>query len=69
MKLATRGPFDLEATVRVLQRRPTNRVDVWTDGRYRRVFETSRGLALAEVVDRGSVDTVMAGAARKLGME
>ena len=56
MKLATRGPFDLEATVRVLQRRPTNRVDVWTDGRYRRVFETSRGLALAEVVDRGSID-------------
>ncbi|HQW09859.1 MAG TPA: AlkA N-terminal domain-containing protein [Steroidobacteraceae bacterium] len=56
MKLATRGPFDLEATVRVLQRRPTNRVDVWTDGRYRRVFETSRGLALAEVVDRGSTD-------------
>ncbi|MGE0582743.1 MAG: DNA-3-methyladenine glycosylase 2 [Steroidobacteraceae bacterium] len=56
MRLATRGPFDLEATVRVLQRRPSNRVDVWAGGRYRRVLETSSGLVLAEVVDRGNVD-------------
>lgn len=56
MRLATRGPFDLEATVRVLQRRPANRVDVWSQGRYRRVLETSAGLVLAEVADRGGID-------------
>lgn len=57
MRLATRGPFDLEATVRVLQRRPANRVDVWSEGVYRRVVRTDSGeLVLAEVVDRGSID-------------
>ena len=33
------APFHLEATVRVLQRRPTNRVDVWEQERYLRVLE------------------------------
>ncbi len=56
MRLATRGPFDLEATVRVLQRRPSNRVDAWAGGCYRRVLETSRGLVLAEVTDLGEID-------------
>lgn len=56
MRLATRGPFHLEATVRVLQRRPGNRVDVWAKDRYQRVFETAGGVALAEVRNHGSVD-------------
>ncbi len=34
-------PFHLEATVRVLQRRSTNRVNRWEDGRYLRVLPTS----------------------------
>ncbi len=55
-KLATQGPFHLEATVRVLQRRPTNLVDVWQDDRYLRVLVTPRGHVLAEVANRGSVD-------------
>jgi DNA-3-methyladenine glycosylase II len=55
IRLPTRGPFHLEATVRVLQRRPANRVDVWSDGRYRRVIDTGEGPLLAEVVDRGTV--------------
>jgi 3-methyladenine DNA glycosylase/8-oxoguanine DNA glycosylase len=54
--LATRAPFHLEATVRVLQRRPANPVDVWEDGAYWRVLEGPEGLALVEVRDRGSVD-------------
>ncbi|WP_434418064.1 DUF488 domain-containing protein [Nannocystis pusilla] len=40
--LATRAPFHLEATVRVLQRRPSNRVDVWDEGRYQRVLTVAR---------------------------
>jgi 3-methyladenine DNA glycosylase/8-oxoguanine DNA glycosylase len=55
-RLATRGPFHLEATVRVLQRRPTNLVDVWAEDCYRRVLTTADGLALVEVVNRGSID-------------
>jgi DNA-3-methyladenine glycosylase II len=44
------------ATVRVLQRRPSNRVDVWERGRYPRVLPAAVGLALLEVVDRGTID-------------
>jgi len=55
IRLATRAPFHLEATVRVLQRRPTNRVDVWEGGCYRRVIGTDEGPLLAAVVDRGTV--------------
>ena len=54
--LSTEAPFHLEATVRVLQRRPTNPVDLWEDGRHRRVLATSSGLVLAEVANEGSVD-------------
>lgn len=54
--LATRAPFHLEATVRVLQRRATNPVDVWDDGRYLRVLTTAGGLALVEVDNRGTID-------------
>lgn len=56
MKLATRGPFNLAATVRVLQRRPANRVDVWDGSAYRRVFDLPGGLVLAEVRNRGRTD-------------
>jgi 3-methyladenine DNA glycosylase/8-oxoguanine DNA glycosylase len=57
-RLLTSGPFHLEATVRVLQRRPTNRVDIWDerDPRYLRVLSTADGLALVEVANRGSID-------------
>lgn len=54
--LATVAPFHLEATVRVLQRRPTNLVDQWRQDRYMRVLPTAQGPALVEVVDYGSVD-------------
>lgn len=54
--LATPAPFHLEATVRVLQRRPTNLVDVWDQSRYLRVLETAEGHALAEVVNHGTID-------------
>ena len=56
MPLATRAPFHLEATVRVLQRRPTNLVDVWEPERYLRVLVTADGLALVEVVNHGTID-------------
>jgi DNA-3-methyladenine glycosylase II len=55
VSLATRAPFHLEATVRVLQRRPANAVDVWERGCYLRVLNLSRGLALAEVRNHGSI--------------
>ncbi len=55
--LATRAPFHLEATVRVLQRRPTNLVDVWTeDNRYHRAFAVEEGVALVTVENRGTID-------------
>lgn len=55
--LPTRAPFHLEATVRVLQRRPTNLVDVWDEGRYLRVLQgTGERLWLVEVTNRGSID-------------
>ncbi len=41
--------------MRVLQRRATNAVDVWDDGRYLRLFELSGGLALVAVRDHGMV--------------
>lgn len=55
-RLATRAPFHLEATVRVLQRRPSNLVDVWERGHYLRVLALSDGLALVEVQNRATID-------------
>jgi DNA-3-methyladenine glycosylase II len=55
-RLSTRAPFHLEATARVLQRRPENPVDVWEQGRYLRVLSRAEGLALVEVVNRGTID-------------
>lgn len=54
--LATRAPFHLEATVRVLQRRPTNVVDVWQDESYLRVLATTDGPVLVKVANRGTID-------------
>ncbi|HUQ50943.1 MAG TPA: AlkA N-terminal domain-containing protein, partial [Gammaproteobacteria bacterium] len=57
LALATSAPFHLEATVRVLQRRPTNPVDVWRDACWERVFKTADGLVLSVVENRGSIDS------------
>jgi DNA-3-methyladenine glycosylase II len=40
----------------VLQRRPSNAIDVWDDGRYLRVLTLSERLVLVEVKDCGSID-------------
>jgi DNA-3-methyladenine glycosylase II len=53
--LPTAAPFHLEATVRVLQRRPSSH-EVWDGRRYLRVFTTEDGLALTAVENRGSID-------------
>ena len=41
--------------MRVLQRRPANRVDIWEQGHYLRVSATADGLALVEVENRGTI--------------
>jgi 3-methyladenine DNA glycosylase/8-oxoguanine DNA glycosylase len=56
MHLPTQAPFNLEATVRVLQRRPSNLVDVWQDGHYVRVLEIDGRPVLVEVENRGTLD-------------
>jgi len=55
MRLATRGPFHLQATVRVLQRRPINPLDVWDGGRYLRVLRMERGCVLVGVHNAGTI--------------
>lgn len=55
-RLTTAAPFHLEATVRVLQRRPGNLVDVWETDRYRRMLRAGDELALVEVENRGTID-------------
>lgn len=54
--LPTRSPFHLEATARVLQRRPSNLVDVWERGHYFRVLSFGDCLALVEIENRGTID-------------
>ncbi|HET8524894.1 MAG TPA: AlkA N-terminal domain-containing protein [Thermomicrobiales bacterium] len=54
--LPTESPFNLEATVRLLQRRPTNRIDHWNAGHYRRALATTSGLRLVDVVNEGTID-------------
>lgn len=54
--LDTRAPFHLEATVRVLQRRPTNAIEHWDGTSYLRVLGTPGDLALVEVKNHGTVD-------------
>jgi DNA-3-methyladenine glycosylase II len=55
-RLPTRAPFHLEATVRVLQRRPENPVEIWEGDRYLRVLTRAGRLALVEVENRGTID-------------
>ena len=54
-RLPTTGCFNLQATVRLLQRRPTNRVDRWQDGRYLRAFSTAEGIRLVRVTNAGTI--------------
>src|SRR5688572_25510068 len=56
MTLPVCGPFNLEATVRLLQRRPTNRVDRWVEGRYARAMRTADGLRLVTIANAGTTD-------------
>lgn len=42
--------------MRLLQRRPTNRVDAWVEGRYQRVFSAGGELVVVEVDNRGTID-------------
>src|SRR5690606_30598803 len=56
-RLTARGRFHLQATVRVLQRRPVNRVDVWDEYRYLRVVPVEGGHVLAAVTNRGTVSS------------
>lgn len=55
LQLPTRPPFNLEATVRVLQRRPSNLVDVWQGNHYVRVLEVDGRPVLVEVENRGTL--------------
>lgn len=56
LELSTRGPFQLDATVRLLQRRPTNLVDLFENDRHVRLFETASGPVLAITENVGTVD-------------
>jgi DNA-3-methyladenine glycosylase II len=55
VRLPTTAPFHLEATVRVLQRRPGGH-EVWDGSRYLRVFTTTDGFVLTAVENRGTID-------------
>ncbi|HEX5460948.1 MAG TPA: AlkA N-terminal domain-containing protein [Steroidobacteraceae bacterium] len=54
--MPVQAPFHLEATVRVLQRRPANLIDTWDGGSYRRVVRLGHQVALLEVNNRGTID-------------
>lgn len=56
MRLATRGPFHLQTTVRVLRRRPANPLDVWDGSRYLRLLTLESGRVLTAVTNAGTVD-------------
>jgi len=56
-RLAVAPPFNLEATVRVLQRRPTNLIDVWEHEHYRRTLRVGSRLVLIDVENRGTIDS------------
>lgn len=53
--LPVAAPYNLQATVRLLQRRPTNRVDRWQAGSHLRAVETAEGLRLLRVTNHGTV--------------
>lgn len=56
LPLPTQAPFHLEATVRVLQRRPSSLIDVWENNRYLRMFAIADRVALVAVENRGAID-------------
>ncbi len=56
VRLATQAPFHLEATVRVLQRRPVNRVEVWKEKHYLRVLASADDPVLVDVENGGTID-------------
>jgi hypothetical protein len=56
MRLGMETPFNLEATVRVLQRRPSNLIDSWDHARYRRTLRLGDRPVLIEVVNHGTLD-------------
>ncbi len=56
-RLPTRAPFHLEATVRVLQRLPTNLIDVWEEQHYRRTVRIRGRLILIQIENRGTIDS------------
>ena len=49
------APYNLQATVRLLQRRPTNRVDRWGADGYRRAVPTAHGPRLLHLRDFGTI--------------
>lgn len=55
ISLPVMDSFNLEATVRLLQRRPTNRVDRWEDGGYVRAFLTAEGSRRVRVTNAGTM--------------
>ena len=55
VRLGAAAPFHLEATVRILQRRPSSH-EVWEQNRWWHAFSTTDGLVLTAVENRGSID-------------
>lgn len=53
--LPVEDAFNLEATVRLLQRRPANRVDRWHDDSYLRAFVTPEGPRRIRVWNAGTI--------------
>ena len=49
--LVAKSTFNLQATVRLLQRRPANQIDQWQDGRYLRALPTPDGVRLIAVTN------------------
>lgn len=56
LPLRAQAPFHLEATVRVLQRRPFNLIDRWVDGHYRRTVRAGGRPVLVDVENAGSIE-------------
>lgn len=56
MKLPVRRPFHLEATVRLLQRRPSSLIDLWDGSAYGRVLGADGKYFLCTVRNVGSID-------------
>jgi DNA-3-methyladenine glycosylase II len=56
LHLPVEAPFHLEATVRVLQRRPVSQIDRWIDNRYLRVIHVNGRDVLVAVENRGTID-------------